>query len=63
MNGVDELLVSVVGAEGHWEVLLEVNGKEWKRYGPWDDRDTAELYAAEALRRAEKVAAKYWSKR
>ena len=60
MKGVDELLVSVVGQDGRWEVLLEVNGKEWKRYGPWPDRKTADVYAADALRRAEKVARRFW---
>lgn len=59
-SNADALLVSVIGAPGHWELLLEVNGKEWKRYGPWPDRDTADLYAAEALRRAEKVAEQCW---
>lgn len=60
MVDTSELKVSVVGAPGHWELLLEVNGQEWKRYGPWTDRDTADLYAAEALCRAEKVAEKCW---
>lgn len=59
----DELKVSIVGAEGRWEVLLEINGKAWKRYGPWKDYDTAKLYASEALRRANKVAEKYWNER
>jgi hypothetical protein len=56
----DVLHVSVIGAPGRWELLLEVNGKEVKRYGPWTDRDTADLYAAEALARAQKLADKLW---
>jgi len=62
-DGVGELLVSVIGRDGHWEVLLEVNGKEWKRYGPWPDRNIADLYAAEALRRANKIADRMWKDR
>jgi hypothetical protein len=59
MQEYDQLNVShVLDHEGHWWVLLEVNGEEWKRFGPWDDQDTAKLYADEALRRAQKVADK-----
>jgi len=56
----DELKVSVVAVPGGWELLLTVNGKPWKRYGPWADRDTADMFAAEALQRAAKVASKLW---
>lgn len=62
-NGdTDRLEVTTIGYPGHWEVVLKVNGKEWKRYGPWADLDVAQLYAEEALRRADKVAKKLWKK-
>ena len=60
MTEFDKLLVSVIGAPGRWQILLEVNGKEWKRYGPWVDRFEAELYAHEALRVAGKIAEALW---
>ena len=60
MKEADELKVSVVGVPGRWELVLEVNGAPWKRYGPWEDRDTADMFAAEALQRAAKVAEKLW---
>lgn len=58
----DRLEVFTIGHAGHWEVVLEINGNEWKRYGPWADFDVAQLYAKEALRRADKVASKLWKK-
>lgn len=61
-GGADRLEVSTIGHPGHWEVVLEVNGNEWKRYGPWADLNVAQLYAKEALRRADKVATKLWKK-
>ena len=59
----DVMEATVTGEPGRWELLLTVNGVPWKRYGPWEDRDTANMYAAEALRRAEKVATKLWEEK
>jgi hypothetical protein len=56
---MNELKVFVVGRPGHWVVTLEVNGKEWKRFGPWPDRATADMYCSEALARARKLAERY----
>lgn len=57
---VDVLNVFVEGHDGRWEVVIEVNGKELRRFGPWADQDVADMYAAEALDRANKIAERFW---
>jgi len=60
VKDVVRLNVSTIESQGFFYVLIEVDGKEWKRLGPWKDCDVANMCAKEALTRAKNLADKYW---
>lgn len=60
-EGMDEVVVSVVRRRDGtgWDVLLELNGREWQRKGTWPTREIADENAAKILAIMRRLASRY----
>jgi hypothetical protein len=59
MPETDCLTIRVEPYGDKYAVVMLVNDVHWRRLGPYDDLDEANMICREALARAQRLAAKY----